>query len=147
MYVHHWVVWQHLVVVIGYLKCHTVRKYSQSGNWEMGFPIFLNRRKISAKLAAVQKYCCLRRSSLPTDDTLRWITMCKRIGTYTSYGHSDTKQKLWLLHYWTTRRRLRSHPLKMKSRPLNENRRKSSLDHTIETVQIKTSLRFTFPKP
>lgn len=32
----------------------------------MGLSRFLNRRRMSARLAAVQKYCCLRRSSLPT---------------------------------------------------------------------------------
>lgn len=39
---------------------------SQSGNSVIGLSKFLKRRMISARLAAVQKYCCLRRSSLPT---------------------------------------------------------------------------------
>lgn len=33
----------------------------------MGLSMFLKRRRMSAKLAAVQKYCCFRRSSFPTD--------------------------------------------------------------------------------
>ena len=40
--------------------------HAQSGNSVIGLPIFLKRRRISAKLAAVQKYCCFRRSSFPT---------------------------------------------------------------------------------
>lgn len=36
-----------------------------SGISERGLSRFLKRRTMSAKLAAVQKYCCLRRSSLP----------------------------------------------------------------------------------
>ena len=40
--------------------------YARSGKAVIGLPIFLNRLKISAKLAAVQKYCCFNLSSLPT---------------------------------------------------------------------------------
>lgn len=41
--------------------------YAHSGNSSIVFPMFLNRRIMSLKLAAVQKYCCFKRSSFPTE--------------------------------------------------------------------------------
>ena len=44
------------------------RECSHSGNSVMSLPMFLNRRMMSARLAAVQKYFCFRRSSFPTEN-------------------------------------------------------------------------------
>ena len=47
-------------------SCNTIARHLQSGNSVIGLSVFLKRRTISAREAAVQKYCCFKRSSFPT---------------------------------------------------------------------------------
>ena len=69
-----------------------MQKDVHSGKSVIGLSMFLNRRRISARLAAVQKYCCLRRSSLPTAKV--------RQGQYT-WRKARCLQVVWSLGYRT----------------------------------------------
>src|SRR5216683_1280391 len=75
----------------------------QSANSEIGFPRFLKRRNMSARLAAVQKYCCFRRSSFPTvarQDLYNIegeVQRTRRVVARIKYG-SDCSRRVGRLH-------------------------------------------------
>ena len=68
---------------------------AHSGNSLIGLSMFLNRRMMSAKEAAVQKYCCLRRSSLPT------VRDHIQLSTTPSMSRHDNSQVVWSFGYRT----------------------------------------------